>query len=114
MVALATGLWTGCDGARYPGCKTNDDCVDRSVNGALGPVCSNLRCVECGYDSDCDAGTCNASHECERLATASRSREADKPEPKDKTHASWDECAAECKDESCIKACEEKFGGPRP
>jgi len=100
---------TGCEAGRFPVCKTNEECAARDA-GATAPVCYNLKCVQCHYDTDCDAGTCNSSNECEALVTANK---PDAPDAGDAPTAwepgSWDQCAAECKDPACIKVCDEKF-----
>jgi hypothetical protein len=107
VALLATA--TGCEAGRFPVCKTNEECAARDA-GPEAPVCYNLKCVQCRYDTDCKAGTCNSSNECESLVTAGK---PDAPDAGDTPTAwevgSWDQCAAECKDPACIKVCDEKF-----
>ncbi len=96
-----------CNEGRFPVCKTNADCADPDA-GHAGSVCYNLKCVECRYDTDCPAGkTCSAlSNACEGLGTGA----ADDPDGGTGwDHGNWDQCAADCKDRDCIKACDQKF-----
>ena len=104
---------SACEGGgRFPVCRTNADCGGEDGGGedggASGAVCFNLRCVECRYDVDCPPGkACSGSNECVSLSTrAPESADAGavKWEP-----ASWRECAADCKDEACLKKCSERF-----
>ena len=115
VVALACGaallsmLSVGCEKGRFPTCETNKDCAERD-GGAGAPVCYNLKCVQCRYDSDCERGTCSSSNECEALVGPTKRDEPDAGDAPEKwEHGSWDSCAAECKDPACIKACDEKF-----
>lgn len=110
LVSALSGL-AGCEG-RFPVCKTNADCASRDA-GLAGHVCYNLKCVECRYDTDCKLGqTCSAlDHECEGISdvrpTAAPDAGAGETVPWE--HGSWDQCAAECKEGDCIKACDQKF-----
>jgi hypothetical protein len=110
LLAVALG---GCGDSRFPGCKTDAECAATDAGPAdpRHPVCYNLKCVECRYDTDCAGGAaCDLSkNACEAGST---------PRPGDKDagevttaweHGSWDQCAADCKDRECIQACDEKF-----
>lgn len=105
----AVTLVTGCGEGRFPVCHTDADCHLRDA-GKQSQVCVSLRCVECHYDSDCAPGSvCNATGTCSSL---------DQRPPDDGDAASaaptwdpmsWKECAAACKDQDCVSACDGRF-----
>src|SRR5687767_1797878 len=79
VVLAPLAVLAGCTEGRFPVCKSNADCTDKDA-GFAGPVCYNLKCVECHYDTDCKPGeSCNAqSSECEGLSvTADKQKEGD-------------------------------------
>ena len=99
----------GCEAGRFPVCQSNGDCAEREA-GPQAAVCYNLKCVQCRYDTDCDAGACNSSNECEQLVLAGHQDSADAGDvPKGWEFGNWDQCAAQCKDKACIKECDQKF-----
>ena len=62
----------GCLPGRFPVCEKNDDCKE-----AAGKICSNLRCVQCGADSDCPDGYCELKlGECKSLGGAGGTKPA--------------------------------------
>jgi len=101
-----------CNGAgRFPICKSNAECSE----SATGRVCYNLKCVGCRYDSDCKSGfTCGGSNQCSSLSEPGVEEDAGRSEAQgggkgEGWDGTWDQCAAECKDRNCIKACDQKF-----
>lgn len=57
------------EAGRFPVCRNNKECISQDKDK---PVCENLRCVECAYDTDCrDSGkgeSCNRqSNECIKI-----------------------------------------------
>lgn len=128
-LALFTLFAASCSEGRFPVCKTNDECVARLEGGDGPKVCYNLRCVECRYDTDCPTGkVCNSNLAvCKDIDT--RVEDPDnKLKPESTSDAAgtsapssssapvggggaktWDECAALCKDQACISACERRF-----
>jgi hypothetical protein len=113
IAALALAGLSACSEGRFPVCKTNADCTDKDA-GLAGPVCYNLKCVECHSDTDCkckSGETCSpTNNECESLGTAREPiRDASIPEPVPWEHGTWDQCAADCKDSHCIEDCDLKF-----
>ena len=42
----------GCSDARFPYCKTDEDCKDKGD----AKLCADTRCVQCKYDGDCGDG----------------------------------------------------------
>jgi hypothetical protein len=111
VVLAALSALSGCTEGRFPVCKSNADCTDKDA-GLAGPVCYNLKCVECHYDTDCKPGaSCNTqTSECEGLSvTADPPKDGGTGEPTAWDHGTWDSCAADCKDRECIKACDAKF-----
>lgn len=91
---------------RFPICHTNDDCKSRDA-GVFGPICYDLRCVECAYDSDCAAGSiCNRSQACDPIVAARPSGTV--PAPAATWSGTFEQCAAQCMDEPCVRACNEK------
>jgi len=112
VLSLLLAHAMGCEDSRFPTCKTNADCAARDA-GVAGNVCYNLKCVQCHYDSDCDAGACSASNECEHLVNVKPV--PDKPPgegEKGWDYGNWDQCATDCKDPACIKTCDQKFNKP--
>lgn len=113
-IAFAAGVGAAlpaCDGgARFPVCHSNADCAGEGGGSSAsgGAVCFNLRCVECRYDVDCPAGkACSGLNECVALSSSA-------PESADAGAVKWDpgtweDCAAECKDEACLQKCNERF-----
>ena len=62
----------GCLPGRFPVCEKNDDCKD-----SKGKICSDLRCVQCGADSDCPDGYCELKlGECKSLGGAGAAKPA--------------------------------------
>ena len=107
-IALALGaLAAACNGGqRFPVCRSNAECVEREAGAA---VCFNLKCVECRYDTDCQAGqVCSATHACQGISDHARSPEVDAG-PIRWEESTWGECAEKCKEPSCLKKCSEKF-----
>lgn len=104
----AAAIAAACDrGQRFPVCQSNSDCTARK-GGEEAPICYNLRCVACQYDTDCKAGeACTKGNNCEKLS-------APAPAVVDGGAASWEpstwtECAGACKDATCVKKCSERF-----
>jgi hypothetical protein len=114
LVAIAIAVaGLECNGAgRFPICKSNAECSESTT----GRVCYNLKCVACRYDSDCPSGfTCGGSNECSRISETGEPEDAGAAENKGEGgkgegwDGTWDQCAADCKDRDCIKACDQKF-----
>jgi hypothetical protein len=100
LAALAISI-SGCFESRFPACKDSSECAPR--DGGPKPVCYNLRCVDCQYDTDCPSGqVCSGVNVCQSID----SRVPDNGQPE---AASWDECASRCKDKPCVAACDQKF-----
>ena len=115
LIAALLAALVACNEGRFPVCKSNADCADRDA-GYAGNVCYNLKCVECHYDGDCAAGkTCNAgTSTCESLGETAAGPEPDAgaSDHMPWEHGTWDQCAADCKERECIKACDVKFARP--
>jgi hypothetical protein len=114
-VASSAGLLsllTGCGEGRFPVCHTDADCQQRDA-GKLGNVCVSLRCVECHYDSDCAAGSfCGSTGTCSQLDHPPHDHDgadAGSGEAKSWDPMNWNECAATCKDQDCVGACDRRF-----
>jgi Cys-rich repeat protein len=66
LLAALVLLVSACNEALFPACKQNKDCP--SPDAGTPRVCVNLRCVECGYDSDCPPGrVCTTGHICQSI-----------------------------------------------
>ncbi|MEP7121266.1 MAG: hypothetical protein ABJE95_10170 [Byssovorax sp.] len=110
IVPLAS-LLGGCVEGRYPVCHTDGDCRERDA-GKASTLCINLRCVECHYDADCAAGSiCTSTGTCDALDHRPTAAEGDggAPETKSWDPTNWNECAAACKDQDCVGACDRRF-----
>ena len=109
LAGLLTVL-AGCGEGRFPVCHTDGDCQQRDT-GKQSHVCVSLRCVECHYDSDCSPGSvCSSTGTCASLDQ--RPREDDDGgviEARSWDPMSWKECAASCKDQDCVSACDTRF-----
>lgn len=113
-LAALSALGASCGEGRFPVCKSDAECAEKAGDAGTGPkVCYNLRCVECRYDTDCPVGkACNRNlNECQGIGTTNLAEEdagasggAAAWGP-----ANWDECAKECKDQACIKQCDQRF-----
>lgn len=100
-------------GGRFPTCKSDAECKDRST-GRSAPICFELRCVACRSDTDCAAGeACNAANECKRFSATQPAGGDAGAEPIEKeswepsTPADHDRCVAACKGKgkSCLERC---------
>lgn len=98
LVALVALV--ACDGLqRFPICHTDQECAARE-SAKDAPVCFNLKCVACRYDTDCATGeVCTGTNRCDRLGSPA-------PEPAPATPES--SCAARCKDDACVAQCTKK------
>jgi len=113
LVVVALGLGAagasslhGCEPTRFPVCHKNEDCLTRDAD-VFGPVCFDLRCVECAYDSDCKGGhVCSRNQTCEGLVAAPPPRPRQGAAPDSTWSGSFEQCAAQCKDEACLKKCD--------
>jgi hypothetical protein len=113
-LSALSALGTSCGEGRFPVCKSDAECAEKVGDAGTGPkVCYNLRCVECRYDTDCAVGkACNRNlNECQDIGGVSVAEEdagasggASAWDP-----ANWDECAKRCKDQDCIKQCDQRF-----
>ncbi len=103
-------LLGGCGEGRFPVCHTDGDCQQRD-GGKLGNVCVSLRCVECHYDSDCAPGSiCGNTGTCHALDPRSNEEgDGGHVEPSSWDPMNWNECAAACKDQDCVGACDRRF-----
>lgn len=100
------------DGGRLPVCKTDADCVPKEDEVVAGPICYDLRCVQCRYDDDCEVGhICNSALECERLSPKPPPDPDSRRKRGKKKPANWAKCAEACEDEACLQACEEQGAG---
>jgi hypothetical protein len=110
LVATAAAHLAGCLEGRLPVCKTDEDCIPEKGQRVAGPICYDLRCVECRYDKDCKTGhICNSALECESLGETSGDGDKEKDAKVSWEPGSWKECAKACKDEDCLTACDQKF-----
>lgn len=104
LLALAL-LAAGCDTplAKYAACETDADC---KVQDGGKAVCWSLRCVECHYDTDCEAGKiCGGGNTCESLDTRT-------PEQPIEPAKTLEECAKRCKGRpGCGEGCRDAFKG---
>lgn len=97
---------TGCKSLGLPenrlqSCESNDDCKQKDPKK---PLCSNLRCVQCAYDSDCESGLCT-NNECKTLW------KGDKDSGPEGPPANLDACLSRCNDEQgCVNKCHDQFG----
>ncbi len=107
----AAALLLGCAEGRFPVCHSNADCearVDAGKGG--GTTCYNLRCVECRYDTDCPAGKiCGNTATCEGIGAQAGSKGGDKEDTPAWEPGSWDDCAKNCKDQTCLSQCDARF-----
>lgn len=101
---------SGCSEGRFPVCHTDADCHERDA-GKQSHVCVSLRCVECHYDSDCAPGSvCAGTGTCDSLDQRPREDgDAAASEAPSWDPMSWKECAAGCKDQDCVSACDGRF-----
>lgn len=109
--ALTIVFASGCGEGRFPVCHTDGDCQQRDA-GKLSNVCVSLRCVECHYDSDCAPGSvCSSTGTCASLDQRPHQGDDDGGlgEAKSWDPMSWKECAAGCKDQDCVSACDARF-----
>jgi hypothetical protein len=109
--AALLGASAGCKSLGLPdnrlmNCESNDDC---KAADPKKPLCANLRCVQCSYDSDCpDGGVCD-NFECKTLWKPPADTGPEEPP------ANRDACLSRCKDDSaCIKKCDEQFKAEEP
>jgi hypothetical protein len=101
---ISVALLCGCPESRMAACKDTSECAEHDGGGHA--VCYNFRCVDCQYDTDCPPGqVCSGVNACKSID----SRAHDEAQPGQPEAASWDECAARCKDKPCIAACDTKF-----
>jgi Cys-rich repeat protein len=117
--AMAVGL--GCERLqRFPVCHADAECAERE-GGKDAPVCFNLKCVACRYDTDCKAGeVCSSASRCDRIADGAPPPEASGPaepaqagsgEPApggaaEPAQADREACVARCKDSAaCLAGC---------
>jgi len=110
-LTLLVGTSSGClDGGRLPVCKTDADCAPKEGEVAAGPICYDLRCVQCRYDDDCEMGhICSSALACERLSPKPPKEPKRRKRPKPKS------CVESCaEDEACIAECAEKPGQGEP
>ncbi len=103
-LALVAAANAGCPPGRFASCQNDGDCP--TIDGGK-LVCYNLRCVECHYDGDCQAGgICTPNNTCETL---SRPEKEEEPAP---PPTSLEECAKRCKgNQGCGDSCREQFKG---
>lgn len=69
-LAIAAAAFGCGPSSRFPVCRSNEDCK-KGANAGGGPVCFDLRCVECAHDTDGPAGS--------RCSTAGRRCDALEP-----------------------------------
>jgi Cys-rich repeat protein len=117
LVALALGAVSasacGPEG-RFPVCKTNADCSERET-GTESPICYNLRCVQCRYDTDCKTGNfCDTHQECRAISGAAPTAEPESPSAFGPT--SFEDCVKGCeaKDQKCATDCQQRFPKKEP
>lgn len=94
----------GVPGNRLMSCASNDDC--KAKDPKL-PACSNLRCVECAYDSDCDGGVCT-NNQCKKLFTSAGESGPEGPPQ------NLDACLSRCNDQDCVNKCNDQFRPVEP
>lgn len=108
----SASLLGGCVEGRYPVCHVDADCQQRDA-GKQSQACVNLRCVECHYDADCAAGSiCNSTGICDALdhrPAPEGEGDGGAVETKSWDPMNWNECAAACKDQDCVGACDRRF-----
>ena len=110
----SVSLLGGCVEGRYPVCHSDGDCQMRDA-GKQSQLCVNLRCVECRHDADCAVGSiCTSTGTCDALdhrPATGREGEGDggAVETKSWDPMNWNECAAACKDQECVGACDRRF-----
>jgi hypothetical protein len=109
--ALLFGASAGCKSLglsenRLQSCETNDDCKKKDPKK---PTCSNLRCIACAYDSDCESGLCT-NNECKTFFQAGKEDGPEGPP------ANLDACLSRCSDDqACTNKCHDQFGAkPAP
>src|SRR5689334_24589428 len=69
LFAAAMGCKSlGLSENRLQSCESNEDCKKKDPKK---PTCSNLRCIECAYDGDCESGVCT-NNECKTLWKAEK------------------------------------------
>lgn len=109
-LALSGALLGGCGEGRFPVCKSNADCQQRDA-GPNGKICFDLRCVACRYDSDCAPGSvCSAAGTCSALdRKPGEDPDGGAAELRSWDPNTWNECAAGCKDQACLSACDRRF-----
>jgi hypothetical protein len=60
---------------RFPICQSNADCAARK-EAQEAPICFNLKCVACRYDTDCKAGEhCTSGNSCARTESTTPAQE---------------------------------------
>lgn len=106
---LLLGAGAGCKSLGLPdnrlmNCQTNDDC---KASDPKKPNCSNLRCVECAYDSDCESGVCT-NNQCKTLFTAPADTGPEGPP------ANRDACLSRCQDQPCLDKCHADYPPMEP
>jgi hypothetical protein len=89
---------------RLMSCESSDDCKKADPKK---PACYNLRCVECGYDSDCESGVCT-NNQCKTLFKAGPDDGPEGPP------ANLDACLARCKEQACFDKCNAEFRPAEP
>jgi hypothetical protein len=109
-VVPVVSLLGGCVEGRFPVCHTDADCQQRDA-GPLSVACVNLRCVECRHDVDCAAGSiCTATGTCDALDhRPAVEGDGGSAETRSWDPMNWNECAAACKDQDCVGACDRRF-----
>jgi hypothetical protein len=107
--AALLGAGAGCKSLGIPdnrlmNCQSNEDC---KASDPKKPNCANLRCVECGYDTDCESGVCT-NNQCKKLWTAEGDTGPEGPP------ANLDACLSRCKEQACTDKCNEQFRPVQP
>lgn len=106
LLAMVSGAAFGCASLGVPGnrlmsCSTNEECKKKDPKL---PTCSNLRCVECAYDSDCEGGGVCTNFQCKKLFTSAGEGEPEGPPP------NLDACLSRCDDDqACVNKCNDQF-----
>ncbi len=110
-LTVIAALAGACTDGRFPVCKSNADC-QKNAGSAGGKVCSNLKCVECQYDSDCAVGSaCNRNlNTCQSILGPTPGADEPKEPQTSWEPANWDECAKRCKAQACLSDCDARFG----
>lgn len=85
-------------GSRFMNCEKDDDCKERDPKA---PVCWNLRCVPCAYDSDCGSGFCQQN----KCQGGFKGTEDGPDEPPKNLEA----CLSRCSDQACFDKCNADF-----